>query len=192
MKEAVTKSGDSSDRFIDLIKRGIEAWTSAAELARAEIEKDAEWPERVAAKCPMMLTVAAVRRFANIGVKYIPQLAISEAPGAKRLKTMPLTLQEKYVRGPVGLLVKTDSGWETLQVDIFNLTADQSDQVFADDHARSDAEQRAWIEDRKAKQVAPVTRTNQPWRIVKGNLIVMVPCQFTPKELARIQADMQA
>ncbi len=192
MSNAVTVTTNTHpiDRFLLLVQQGIDAWVDAAALAREELRKDPEWADKVAEKNPM-ITSAFIRRFANIGVKYIPQLVVSDCPGAKRLRTLPLPVQEQCYRNPVPLLIQTaDGGWDELQADLHNLTPDQAAQVFAPDHVRTAAEQRAWIEDKRAKDAAPQV-VSLPYRVVGKRLVVMEACQLTSKELAMILAELQ-
>lgn len=177
------------DRFLELVQAGIDSWTEAAAIAREQLKIDPEWADKVAEK-NRMITAQFVHRFACIGVKMIPQLAISECPGAKRLRQLPIAVQSDCYQNPVSLLIQTESGWEELSVDLHNLTPDQAAQVFAEDRIRTAAEQRAWIEDRKAKQAAPPVKANQPYRLVSNKLVVMIPCQFSRKELSQILAEM--
>jgi hypothetical protein len=187
MKPLVT---NQIDTFLELVQRGIDSWVEAAKIARAELATDPEWADKVAEK-NRIITAQFVHRFASIGVKFIPQLAISECPGAKRLRSLPLQVQEMCFHNPVSLLINNGGNWEPLQVDLHNLTSDQAAQVFAEDHVRNDGEQRAWIEDRKAKQATEPNKVNQPYRVVGNNLMVMVACKFTRKELAQILASME-
>jgi hypothetical protein len=178
------------DRFLELIQKGIDAWTEAAVIARENLAQDPEWADKVAEK-NRLITAQFVHRFACIGVKMIPQLAVSECPGAKKLRQLPISLQERCWQNPVGLLINNNGDWEELNVDLHNLTTDQAAQVFAEDHIRTAAEQRAWIEDKRAKQSVPPAKSNQPYRVVGSKLVVMVPCQFSRKELAQILADIE-
>lgn len=190
MKAIATLTTEPIDRFLTLVQAGIDSWTEAASIAREQLKADPEWADKVAEK-NRLITPQFVHKFACIGVKMIPQLVISECPGAKRLRQLPLSVQQDCYHNPVALLVQTDNGWEELNVDLHNLTPDQASQVFAEDHIRTSAEQRAWIEDRKAKCAASTpAKINQPFRVVSNKLVVMVPCQFSRKELTQILADM--
>jgi hypothetical protein len=78
------------------------------------------------------------------------------------------------------------------KVDIRNLTTEQARQVFARDHLRDIAEQRAWLaqQSRKAKTVN-VTPTN--YRIKNGTVEFLLgngKLRVTRAELLRIAAEM--
>lgn len=181
---------DSAERFAKLVYQGHSALIEAAKIAMEELAKDPEWAERVHEK-NKLITTQMVHRFANIGLKFIVPLAISECPGAKRLRNLDLDTQERYTKEPVMLLIKTENGWDTLRVDLYDLTSDQANQVFASDHVRTESEQRAWIEDQNAKRVTQPVKANLPYRMVGSTLIVMSPCQFKRKELAQILAELE-
>jgi hypothetical protein len=170
----------SAVKFIEYVKEGITAWTLAAELARREIESNPEWPEEVE-NISKFITSHAVRRFALIGLKYTPELAIDECSGAKRLRKLPLDFQRKYYTEPLPLLIEKSGQWESLSVSLHNLTAEQSDQVFALDHVRTEAEQRAYIEDKRMRTAAePV---DMPYRIVGDAVICMAGAKLKVRDL---------
>lgn len=147
--------------------------------------------DKIVKGCPSM-TPEMVVRFEQIGRKQLhPSLLIFEGHGPDRLARLPFAVQEKYSKEPVPLLVKTDSGWDTLNVDIRNLTKAQSEQVFSREGVRSEAAQRAWIEDKAAKKHAPPARANLPWRISGHSVVFMEPCTLTRRELAKILAEAE-
>ena len=183
-----THNGESSQRFISYIQEGIKAWTKAAELAREEIEKNPDWPEEVESACKF-ITSHAVRRFALIGLKFIPELAIDECSGAKRLRKLPLETQRKYYTEQLPVLIDNRGNWDCLNVDIHNLTTEQAEQVFADDHVRTDAEQRAFIESKRlTKHVTKMP--NLPYRIVGKEVVFLAGTRMTRQDLKRLLAQL--
>lgn len=185
-------ANSDANQFVKLVMEGIDAWTRAGEIAARAIAENPNFIDEVCDACPD-ITPEAVKRFQAIGLKKLhPQLAISEAPGVRRLRKLPFALQEQFVKAPIELVVLRDKGGvEVLKVDVRNLTPDQAAQVFTEDDIRSAAEQRAYIEDRNAKRIAPPTRANLPYRHDSKKLIVMEPCTFSRKELAKILAEME-
>lgn len=180
-----------SQLFIEFVMQGIECWTKAGEIAAMASESDPNWIDDVCDKCPD-ITPECVKRFIDIGRKKLhPRLAISEAPGVRRLRRLPYAVQEKFSNEPLELLVSSGSGWETLRVDVRNLTPDQAAQVLDEDGPRSIAAQRAYIEDRAAKRVAPPIRASLPYRIVGKKLVVMTGCTLERKDLTKILGEME-
>ena len=176
--------------FIDAINSGMASLARAGEIAAEAIKENPKFIDDVCDACPD-ITPETVRRFEAIGLKQLhPRLAISEAPGVQKLRKMPYKLQERYSVEPIPLLINNSGKWDTIIVDVRNLTSDQAKQVFNCERIRSEAEQRAWIEDRASKKAAPMTRANLPYRHDTKKLVVMEPCTFDRKELATILAEM--
>lgn len=177
-------------QFIDLVLQGLECWKQAGEIAAKAIADDPEFIDTVVSECPD-ITAETVRRFERIGLGQLhPQLCLSESPGVRRLRKLSYLLQERYATSPVELLVKADGKYDTLQVDVRNLTHDQAAQVFDANGLRSAAAQRAYIENAVLKRTDPPARGNLPYRTVKDDLVIMQPCRISKKDLARILADM--
>jgi hypothetical protein len=176
--------------FIRLIREGIQRLSEAGALAAQAIDVDPDWPDKVVEACPDF-THEFIRRIELVGRKKLhASLVISETPGARRLRRLPYTLQEKHVTHPVPVVICHGDKWEILQVDIRNLTPDQAAQVFAEDRVRSEAEQRAFIEDKLMRSTAP-TVTAEPYRVRGGNLVIVQPCTLNRKELTKILASME-
>lgn len=179
------------EEFIRLVKKGMECWVQAGEIAAKSIEGNPNFIDEVCDTWPD-ISPETVRRFQCIGLKKLhPALTISEAPGMRRLRKMPYEIQCKYVGDPVELLVEKQDGWDVLLVDVRNLTPDQVSQVFDFDCLRTQAAQRAYIEGKKAKQLAPPVKADLPYRIVGKKLVVVTACTLDRKEMARLLADME-
>lgn len=179
---------DPISRFISLFQQGYEAWVEAGKVVASEIDKDPEFPDRVHEHHPEV-GVDTVLAFDRLGRRELhPKLLISDSPGAKKLRRMPYSIQEKHVSEPLPLLIRNENKWETLSVNVFNLTSDQANQIFDGDSIRTPSAQRAWLEDRSARSII---LTDEPYRVTGRKLIVMQPCQLSSKQLARILADME-
>lgn len=178
--------------FLDRIQEGVTAWYLAAAFARKKIGLDEDWPDRVAAKS-RIFSATAIHRLANIGVKYIPELAISESPGAKRLRKLPIELQRKFWNGHIPLLIQQPDGqWEELLTEVENLQPAQAMQVIADDHIRTTSEQRTWLEERRANVSSQPNIEGKPPLEIKGReLRVYIPCTLTKDDLIRYAAMMK-
>jgi hypothetical protein len=186
--QSVTKT--TAQQFIDLVFQGTQSLYEAGLLAAQEIDKDPDFIDKVCDACPDM-THEFVRRMELIGRKKLhPRLAIMENAGARRLRRLPLGLQVKHISEGVPVLIKSGSDWEPLNIDLHNLTPDQAAQAIAEDHIRSEAEQRAYIEGKALKTVKPV-REGMGYRVVKDGVSF---CGFTGilsrKEMARLLADV--
>ncbi len=109
-------------------------------------------------------------------------------PGPRMLKKMPISDQKKYIEKPVDLLL---SNGDKIKVDIRKLRPKQAKQVFADDHVRDAAEQRAWIEDQNTQSNLKANKdAKQPYRIENGFLVVG-KIKFGKKDLHRILIRME-
>lgn len=189
MNQQLTKSIESDiDRIASLINQGVQAWIEAGKIVANAIDKDPDFAEKLNAKHPEV-SVEMVYALDRVGRRELhPKLLLSEYPGVRRLRRLPYSLQEKYVNNPVPVLVNGPKGWESLQVDINNLTPQQAAQVFDKNGVRSDAAQRAYIESQKAKQ--PAKEYKDPCRVVGHRLVIAQPCEITAKELSHFLAQM--
>jgi hypothetical protein len=152
------------------------------------IDQDPEFVEKLCDQC-RDLSHETVHRFEQIGRKQLyPQLLLNDSPGVRRLRCLPYELQKLYSTKPVSMLL--DRG-DTMEIDIRNMSPDQASQTFARDHVRTIAEQRAWIEQRKA--VAEVVAENQesPYQIVGRSVVLKRTCRLTTADLAKILAEIE-
>lgn len=111
-----------------------------------------------------------------------------DRPGVKKLIRMPFEIQSKYSKEPLPLVL---SNGEILQVDVRNLTPNQANQIFDRDHIRTEAEQRAHLEDIRLKQEAPMATRQSEYFIKRGNLVVTKPCTISPRQLAELLVKLQ-
>lgn len=183
---------EAAKQFASLISEGITAWITAGQIVAEQIDQDEKFVDFVCEKFPAF-TPELVMRFYAIGKKQIhPELLISDAPGMKRMLKLPYSLQEKYLSSPVEVLVKTDKGWETLLIDVRNLTADQAKQVFDNGCVRSVQAQRAFIESNNTRKFNPSADNDAPWKIVGKRLVVKKDVTLTARDLARILSEMES
>ena len=177
------------DEVVKLINQGIESWIVAGKLVVKNVEKNPNFIDQVCDKYKD-ISPEILYRFEQIGRKQLnPRLLLNDSPGVRRLRRLPIEVQEKHAVEPVAVLI---SEGQTLQIDVRNLTPRQAAQVFNCDRLRSLAEQRAWIEDKKTEESTVPAQGNLPYRIVGKTLIVMQGCKFTVRDLARIMAEMEA
>lgn len=177
------------ESFVELFQRGYDAWIEAGKIVAGALESDPDFAEKVHAKHPE-ISCDTVYAFDRLGRKELhPKLLISDSPGAKKLRRLPYSVQERYCDAPVPLLIKNENGWEVLMASVFNLTTDQANQVFDGDGVRPDGAQRTWLENKNSKAIIQV---DEAYRVSGRKLIVMHPCQFTAGQLARMLADMES
>lgn len=175
-------------KFAELIQQGIDSWVEAGKFAAKKIDEDPGFVDAVCDQFPH-ITPEMVLRFQQIGLRQIhPHLLLCDGPGPRRLRQLTYELQDKYSKEPVELLVKTGDDWETLKVDIRNLTPDQAIQVFSRTGINSHAAQRAILEDRAAKKIAAPVDVDMPYRITGRKVVVLNPCTFTATDLATMLA----
>lgn len=178
-------------RFIEAVMQGTQSLFEAGCIAAKAIDSDPNFVDRVCDLCPD-ITPEFVHRMELIGRKKLSvKLVFSEAPGIRRLRKLPLMLQEKYAVEPVPVLVNASAnGWEMLQMDIRNLSPDQARQAIGEDRIRSEGEQRAFIEDRALRDRAPQFDA-EPFQIKRGSLYILKPCTLSRKEVVGILSKME-
>lgn len=181
-----------AQRFVQLVQSGITSWLEAGKLVAEEMDKDPSFADRLVEQVPG-LSLETVMRFNSIGKGLVvPELMLqSDSPGARRLLQMPIEIQKKYQSEPLAMLVPAEKGWQVLNVDVLNLTAAQVRQVFAGKRVRSEAAQRAWLEDESTKRRLSESEVNSPYVIRGGKLHITENCTFTRRDLAQILSKME-
>lgn len=188
MKLQTQSQSNSVETFCELFRKGYEAWVEAGKVVAAALESDPDFADKVHASHPE-ISLDTVYAFDRLGRRELhPKLLISDSPGAKKLRRLPYSVQEKYAEAPVAMLIKNENGWDTLNVSVFNLSPEQASQVFDGEGIRNEAAQRAWLESKSTKSFIQV---DEPYRVSGRKLIVIQPCQFTAGQLARLLADME-
>jgi len=178
-------------QFTELFQRGKQCWIEAGEIIAREVDKDPLFIDEVCAACPD-ITPECVMRFYDLGKKRLhPELLVSSSPGCKMLARLPYDLQAKYIKEPIPLLICNDGTWETLPVDVRNLTTSQAKQAINCENVRTQAAQRTWIEDKRAKKSAPSPAVEASFKVQGGKVIFKRDVTITRKELAQILASME-
>ena len=189
MKSLQTESSAVSE-FYKLVMQGVEAWLKAGEIVAKEMDKDPAFVDNVIRKHPE-LSEDFILAFDRIGRKALhPKLLMDDRAGIVALRSMNYETQEKFLSEPVPTLVKTEDGWQTLNIETRNLTPVQARQVFDTKQrtVRTPAAQRAWIE---SKRTMESVSSDEPYRIVGATLVVMTPTKFSRKQLAQFLANME-
>lgn len=184
MAKELNRINSEYEEVLNLILKGIDCWMQAGEKIAACIDRDAKWVDNFCDKYPR-IGRANIVALELVGRKQLlPQLLTNtDAPGWKRLRNMPISLQEKYVNDPVELLL---ADGETLLVDPINLSKEQADQVFDKKTVRTPEAQRAWLEAKATKASAKTVVVDDPYRVTGKYLVIMQPCKFDARQLAQL------
>lgn len=173
------------EEFIAAYVSGMEAWKKAGKLIVELVEDDPHVFDYIAQKCPS-LTQGVLETFEKIGRgMLLPALAMDSSPGGRMLKNCPLSLQMRYEREPVPLIVETNDGTDVLLVKPRDMTRDQARQVFATGRIRSEGEQKAWLVDNRARKYVP-NNPPAPWKIKGTKVEFQAGATMSAGELAVI------
>ena len=140
----------TEEEFMRLVIQGVECWRDAGRILVAMMAKNPNVKSKILQKHPE-LSPNILATFERIGRGDLhPMLMLSESPGYKAARELPMSDQEKIVsEKKVDLLIFNDGKADVLKADVRSLTAEQTRQVFARDHLRDASEQRLWIEDKR-------------------------------------------
>jgi len=174
-------------QFGDYIERGLDYIKNACEIYVEEIDK---W---VGAKQVFKESYPKVpndtwSRFEKVGRKQLHiELLCKFSIGARKLARLPFSEQEIAVTKPIEVLTKNN---EVLKVDVDKLTKEQSNQVFAENHIRDIAEQKAIIE--TIKPVVEGKEAEHVTYLIKGNKLIVKEADtiFTKTILKKIIDEM--
>ena len=177
--------------FAACIVDGIESWVKAGEIVAELLAADPDAIDDICTAIPG-LQRDVVYRFEAIGRKEIhPRLLLSDAPGIKKLASMPYSVQEAYIDNPISVTVACNGNADVLLVKAESLTSDQCRQVFAKNHVRDAGEQRAWIEsERQKKSIASESPEVLPYSVVGGKVTFRRNCTITKREMKQILSIM--
>lgn len=142
-----------------------------------------------AAACPA-ITPGTWRRLEALGNGTLdPRLVAGVSAAGAILRRLPVAAQREALDRGVPLLL---TGGDSLTVAVDNLTPAQARQVFAGDHVRDLAAQRAWMEANPAQVPAvSVPAASAPaWGVKGGKVVVARPCTLTRLDLARMLAEL--
>lgn len=117
-----------------------------------------------------------------------PRLLTASGGAANRVRRLPTKSQQTEVLDK-GVEVLTKDG-SMLTVKCENLTTDQVRQVFAGDHVRDAAGQKAYIESQAVYSRELKTVQSSAFETRGATLIVHEPMRFSRQDLARIVAEM--
>lgn len=136
--------------FREALDSARDGLAKAAEIYVAAIDEDPGRAQEFRAALPY-IPERTWGQFEAIGRHQIdPRLLLGDGgPHRERIKRLPYTTQRSLLEGePVELLI--DEG-DVLRADVRSLTQGQAAQVFAGDHVRTAAEQKAWLLDQERR-----------------------------------------
>jgi hypothetical protein len=121
----------------------------------------------------------------------IPALAMDNSPGSRKLKSLPISLQQRFETEPIPLIVMRNDEPDVLLVKREDMTAAQANQAFRNGRLSTEGEQRAWIEDykMKAQTAKPAGSEAASWEI-RGKVLVVGNVRFSQKQLLSFAAQM--
>ena len=135
---------DFTSRFAAALQRGIDAWYEAGALLVAQLEKNPRIKDHLLRAMPQ-LDMESLNRLEECGRKQIiPELVVSTAPAAARLRKCPLSDQQRYIAEPMEVYVEREGKPDKALRSIFEMPPREAMQVFAGDRIRTLGEQRAW------------------------------------------------
>lgn len=192
MSDIFKENIDEVKQIGELIMQGIQAWLDAGKLL-VKVLDSGESLESVANRCGLSKDV--LYRFEQIGRSQLyPKLLASTSEGARALSLCGFSEQKQFSESPIPVLIEGNGKYEVLNIEMDNLTPRQVKQVFCRGHVRTNAEQRAWIEDQKAKEKAKYideSAITMPY-VIRGKTVQFVRgAEMTKQELTAILARMK-
>lgn len=176
VNSAVTERREKYDAGMRMAEGGLRQ----AATAFLEMEKAGDDVSFIRSGLRQMLRAIA-------GGRMLPEVYNFGGGLRQRLMSMPIAIQEMVVKGdPLPLVVLKDGeGIETLRVPALRLLPKQLQQVFGDDHVRTEGEQRVWLEAQKLggckKSVIsdPVVVNRKRGGIEVGNIFISKQVMLT-------------
>lgn len=202
MEMTTTEKEQKIEALLLRIAKGAQAsmqgWVDVGQAVTEMVALDPDAYDRIIARIPW-LTERTLARLELIGKKeLLPDLVVLDGPGPQRLAKLPYLFQEKYIKEPIDLLIRSDkdpSGWEILKVDVRALSTEQSHQVFSQHGVRPAGEQRAWIEDRDAraarKNPGQAQGQGSTWKAHGSEIVISGPMRLRRSDLIRMMAELE-
>jgi hypothetical protein len=122
--------------------------------------------------------------------KAVPEIIFQQNAVVKKLVKCPISEQEKYLKEPIPVLDPKKPG-DHLLIMYTDMQRDQIEQVFAFDHVRTLAEQKAWLLSQSSKK-RDIKLSDGPKRpkVIGGVLNVYEPTKITLQELTAYLQEM--
>jgi hypothetical protein len=187
MTNALTTT-KSIELFKGLFEKGMQKIQEACEVYVKSIDADDKAQDKFKEAFPH-IPAGAWNKFELVGRKQmLPELMTDTTPMAEKLKKLPISSQARFYGKSQQLVTKTG---DLLNVSFHHATKEQARQIFASDHIRTPAEQRAWIENTKrGLEKKEEIKPEKVYDVKNGKLVVLEPCSFTKDQLIQILAEV--
>lgn len=175
------KSEQTIEQFIKYLYEGISAWEKAGKILAAMVDLNPAVKRRIVEEHPE-ISLGVLSKLEMVGRGFIrPELLLSDSAPYRSARRLAVSDQRALIENPtVPLVIREEGRTDVLTVDFRNLMPAQVKQVFAEDHVRSEAEQRTWME---AVKRSPMKRD---WWIEDGLVVFRKGSRFTVAQLSGI------
>lgn len=175
------KSEVTIERFVAYLYEGVAAWDKAGKLLVKLVDKNPDVKAKIVREHPE-ISMGVLARLEMVGRGFVlPEMLLSDSAPFRASRVLPISEQKRLMENPsVPLVIREEGRTEVLTADFRNLQPAQVKQVFAKDHIRNEAEQRAWME---AKLVVA---TRKDWWIEDGMVTFRKGARFTVTQLSGI------
>lgn len=175
------KSQETIEAFVALLYQGVAAWENAGKLLVKLIDRNPQVKFKIVEEHPE-ISLGVLSRLEMVGRGLVkPQMLLSDAPSYRAARVLPVSEQDRLLQNPaVPLVIREQGKTEVLEADFRNLQPVQVKQVFAKDHIRTPAEQRAWIEAQCERG------SKRDWWIEEGMVTFRKGAKFSVTQLSGI------
>lgn len=175
------KSEQTIENFVRVLYDGVAAWEKAGKILVALVERNPDVKAKIVREHPE-ISMGVLTRLEMVGRGFVkPEMLLSDAPAYRAARVLPVSDQARLLNDPnIPLVIREGGQTEVLHVDFRNLQTAQVRQVFASDHIRSEAEQRAWME----AQARPSMKRD--WWIEDGMVVFRKGAKFTVSQLSGV------
>jgi len=153
MERQTESAADYVTAFREALSGAVDGIRRAARIYVEAIDEEPERAQEFRAACPEIPegTWATLDKIGR-GQVDVRLLMRQGGPHRARIARLPGPMQTRLLDGePVDLLLDAGEEVDSLKVDVRNVTSEQAAQLFAGDHIRSVAEQKAWLAEREQR-----------------------------------------
>lgn len=167
--------------FVALLYAGVEAWEKAGKMLVKMMSTNPNIKDKILKDHPE-ISASVLVKLEKVGRGIIkPELLLSDAAPYRVVRSLPISDQDRLLQDPqVPILIESSGTMDVIHVDFRYLSATQTKQVFAKDHIRTEAEQRAWMEDARKVEF------KKEWEFVDGMVVFKKGASLTISQLSGI------
>ena len=190
MKTAISSIENYVDEFRSAFQAGVQGICQAADVYVRVIDEDPDRIDEFHAAFSDLIPASAWKGFEAVGRKYLHPTLLMGGGGqnAAAIKRLPYSEQERVLNGHKYDLLTSDG--DRLRVDLRHVTRDQAQQLFTEDHIRSEPEQKLWIERAKAINARHDPVVEVPYVISGSKVIFKARTAINKQELKRILMEL--